>query len=61
LDVDNNISDKKLLEIIHKLIRGGITKTDEQTEIINKEYGIEVPPHIVTELKYRDRMKRYGL
>jgi hypothetical protein len=43
------------------LIREGTTKTDEQTEIINKEYGIEVPPHIVTELKYRDRMKHYGL
>jgi hypothetical protein len=61
LNKDNSISNEKLLDIIHKLIREGITETDEQTEIINKEYGIEVPPHIVTEIKYRDKTKRWGL
>jgi hypothetical protein len=59
LSADNNISDEKLLDIIRKLIRDGVTKTDEQTKITNKEYGIEIKPHIVAELKYRDRIKHY--
>jgi hypothetical protein len=58
---DNNISEEKLLDIIHKLIRDGITKSTEQSKIIEKEYGVEIAPHIVAELKYRDRIKRYGL
>jgi hypothetical protein len=61
LSQGNNISDEKLLEIIHKLIRDGITKSTEQSEIIEKEYGVEIAPHIVSELKYRDKIKRYGL
>jgi hypothetical protein len=61
LNQNNNISNEKLLEIIHKLNRDGITKSTEQSEIIEKEYGVEIAPHIVSELKYRDKIKRYGL
>ena len=48
-------------ELIRELERRGITKSSEQSKILELERGIKIHRHHVAEMKYRESMKPYGL
>ena len=46
-------------ELICELERRGITKTSEQSKILELESGIKISRHHISEMKYWESMKPY--
>jgi hypothetical protein len=47
----------EIISIIGKLERGGIKYSGPQSDILKREYGIDIPPHFIAEYKYRKRFE----
>jgi hypothetical protein len=45
----------ELIRHIREMERNGIRSSDEQSKILKREYGIDIPPHFIAEYKYRKR------
>jgi hypothetical protein len=45
-------------ELIRGMERNGIKFSGEQSEILKREHGIDIPPHFIAEYKYR---RKHGL
>jgi hypothetical protein len=43
----------EIIAIIRKLERDGIKSSGPQSDILKREYGIDIPPHFIAEYKYR--------
>jgi hypothetical protein len=52
---ENQITDE-IAAIIRKMERNGINSSGPQSDILKREYGIDIPPHIIAEYFYRARM-----
>jgi hypothetical protein len=46
---------------IREMERSGIRSRNRQSEILKQEYGVEIPPHIIGEYKYRKRHEEAGM
>jgi methyl coenzyme M reductase alpha subunit len=53
------IPEKRVCELIDEIRRNGVTGSDEISGILERAHGIEVPPHIVAEYRYRERKRRF--
>jgi hypothetical protein len=47
------IPEKRVCDIIDEIRRNGVKLSAEISRIIEQAHGIEVPPHIIAEYKYR--------
>jgi hypothetical protein len=47
--------DERICTLIDEILRSGITSSSEISRIIERDNGIEVPPHFIAEYKYRKR------
>jgi hypothetical protein len=47
----------ELIELIKEMERNGIKFSGEQSDILKREYGIDIPPHFISEYKYRKRFE----
>jgi hypothetical protein len=47
--------DKKVCGLIEELTRQGITQSLKQTEALERDHGIRVPPHVLAEYKYHEK------
>jgi hypothetical protein len=45
----------ELLERIREMERKGIKSSDEQSDLLKREYGIDIPSHFIAEYKYRKK------
>jgi hypothetical protein len=45
----------ELIERIREMERNGIKSSDEQSDILKRDYGIDIPSHFIAEYKYRKR------
>ena len=48
--------DKQSIEIIEEMIRKGIMSTVEMSEILEKDHGIKISPHLISEYLFRARL-----
>jgi hypothetical protein len=53
----DNVTFKKISQLITDMAWNGIARSLEQTHILKCEHGIEVAPHILAEFKYHKRKK----
>jgi methyl coenzyme M reductase alpha subunit len=51
--------DERTREFIDEIRRNGVTGSSEISRIIERDNGIEVPPHIIAEYKYREQRRRF--
>jgi hypothetical protein len=42
---------------IGEMERDGIKLSSQQSDILKREYGIDIPPHFIAEYKYRKRLE----
>jgi hypothetical protein len=49
----------ELYELVCEMERNGITKSKEQSEALERDHGIKIPPYYLTELVYRESRKPY--
>jgi hypothetical protein len=42
---------------IREMERNGIKSSDQQSDILKREYGIDIPSHFIAEYKYRKRLE----
>jgi hypothetical protein len=47
--------DERIRELIDESLRKGITRSTELSDILERDNGIEIPPHFIAEYKYRKR------
>ena len=45
----------ELLERIREMERNGVKSSDEQSDLLKREYGIDIPSHFIAEYKYRKK------
>jgi hypothetical protein len=50
--------DEQACKLIDELLRKGITRTTELSDILKQEHGIKVEPHFISEYKHKEIMKR---
>jgi hypothetical protein len=60
LSQQKEISNDDLFKIIRKLERKGITLSSAQSEILAREYGIEIKQHVLSEFRYNEMKKRFN-
>ena len=46
----------ELIARIREMERNGIKYSDEQSDILKREYGIDIPSHFISEYKYRKKL-----
>jgi hypothetical protein len=46
-------SEKRICDLINETLRNGVTSSTEISRIIERDNGIEIPPHFIAEYKYR--------
>ena len=51
-------SDSHNLSVIEEMEHKGIYSTVEMSKIFEREHGINIAPHIISELKYRECRER---
>jgi hypothetical protein len=49
----------ELYELVCEMERNDITRSSEQSEILEREHGIKIKPYYLTELTYRESRKPY--
>jgi hypothetical protein len=47
--------DKEICKIIDELLRKGVKRITELSDILERDHGIEIPPHFISEYNYRKR------
>jgi hypothetical protein len=47
----------ELLERIREMERNGIKSSDEQSNILKRDHGIDIPSHFISEYKYRKKLE----
>ena len=47
--------DKQFIEIIKEMTRKGIMSTVQMSEILEREHGLKVAPHLISEYLFRER------
>jgi hypothetical protein len=47
--------DEQARELIDEMLRNGVTSSSKISRVIERDNGIEVPPHTIAEYKYRKR------
>ena len=47
--------DKKIIEIIKETIRNGIMSTVKMSEILERDHGLKIAPHFISEYLIRER------
>jgi hypothetical protein len=57
---ENQITDE-IAAIIKELERDGIMSTTKQSRLLKRDYGLDVPPHVVSKYKYYERKMAWGL
>jgi hypothetical protein len=45
----------ELIERIREMERNGIKFSDQQSEILKRDHGIDIPSHFIAEYKYRKK------
>jgi hypothetical protein len=50
-------TDERICKIIDELLRKGITRTTELSDILERDHGIRLEPHIISEYKFMEIMK----
>jgi hypothetical protein len=60
MDAENLIT-AKIITIIREMERSGIRSSNRQSKILKRDHGIEIPPHFITEYKYRKRHEEAGM
>jgi hypothetical protein len=56
----NQITDE-IATIITEMARNGIMSTTKQSRLLKRDYGLDVPPHVVSKYKYYERKMAWGL
>jgi hypothetical protein len=51
----------ELCNRIREMERSGIRSRNRQSEILKREHGVEIPPQIIAEYKYRKRHGESGV
>ena len=46
---------EEIVAIIRELERNGIKSSDEQSDVLKRDHGIDIPSHFIAEYKYRKR------
>jgi hypothetical protein len=59
-NAENQITEE-IATIITEMARNGITSTTKQSRLLKRDYGFDVPPHVVSKYKYYERKKAWGL
>jgi hypothetical protein len=49
--------DERTCEVIDELMRKGTTRTVELSDILERDYGIRLEPHFISEYKFMEIMK----
>lgn len=49
------ITEKRVCELIDEIRRNGVTLSSEISRILERDHGIEIPPHFISEYNYRKR------
>jgi hypothetical protein len=49
------IPEKRVCGLIDGILRNGVTNSSEISRIIERDNGIEIPPHFISEYNYRKR------
>jgi hypothetical protein len=47
--------DEDICKLIDESLRKGIMRSTELSDIIERDHGIEIPPHFISEYNYRKR------
>jgi DNA polymerase I-like protein with 3'-5' exonuclease and polymerase domains len=57
MDTVNSVTEitAEMVAIIKELERNGIKWSDEQSEVLKREHGIDIPSHFIAEYKYRKK------
>ena len=50
--------EKQIIEIIKEMIRNGIMSTVEMSKILEREHGLKIAPHLISEYLFRERRER---
>jgi hypothetical protein len=50
-----NLITEEIVAIIREMERNGIRLSGPQSDILKREYGIDIPSHFIAEYKYRKR------
>jgi hypothetical protein len=50
--------DERTCELIDQLMRKGTTRTTELSDILERDYGVRIEPHFISEYKHKETMKR---
>jgi hypothetical protein len=45
----------ELIELIREMERNGIKSSDDQSDTLKREHGIDIPSHFIAEYKYRKK------
>jgi hypothetical protein len=45
----------ELIGLIREMERNGVKFSDDQSEILKREHGIDIPSHFIAEYKYRKK------
>jgi hypothetical protein len=53
----NMYPDERTCKLIDELLRKGITRTVELSDILEHEHGISLKPHFISEYKFMEIMK----
>jgi methyl coenzyme M reductase alpha subunit len=53
------IPEKRVCDLIDEIRRKGVASSSEISRVLERDNGIEVPPHIIAEYKYRERRRRF--
>jgi hypothetical protein len=53
----NMYPDERTCKLIDELLRKGIARSTELSDILERDHGIEVPPHFISEYKFKEIMK----
>jgi DNA invertase Pin-like site-specific DNA recombinase len=56
-----NLITTEIAAIIGEMERNGIRSSSRQSKILKRDHGIEIPPHFITEYKYRKRHEEAGV
>jgi hypothetical protein len=49
--------DERTCKLIDELLRKGTTRTTELSDILERDHGIRVEPHFISEYKFMEIMK----
>jgi hypothetical protein len=62
MDTVNSVTEitAEMAAIISEMERDGIKFSSEQSDILKRDHGVDIPPHFIAEYRYRKRTGRTG-